>query len=47
MVLPGAMNTDALLAWVEQVLAPKLRRGDIVIWDNVGFFTTPPRWRAH
>ena len=41
MVLPGAMNTDALLAWVEQVLAPKLRRGDIVIWDNVGFHNAP------
>ncbi len=37
MVLPGAMNTDAMLAWVGQVLAPKLHRGDIVILDNVGF----------
>lgn len=41
MVLPGAMNTDALLAWVEQVLAPKLRRGDILVWDNVGFHGSP------
>ena len=41
MVLPGAMNTDSMIAWVEQVLAPKLRRGDIVIWDNVGFHNAP------
>lgn len=39
MVLPGAMNTDALVAWVEQELAPQLRSGDIVVWDNVGFHT--------
>jgi transposase len=41
MMLPGAMNTDALLAWVNQVLAPHLRRGDIVVWDNVGFHNAP------
>jgi len=41
MVLPGAMNTDALLVWVEQVFAPSLHRGDIVIWDNVGFHNAP------
>jgi transposase len=41
MVLAGAMNTDALLAWIEQVLAPQLRRGDVVIWDNVGFHNAP------
>lgn len=41
MVLPGAMNTDSMLAWVHQVLAPALRRGDIVVWDNVGFHNAP------
>jgi transposase len=41
MLLPGAMNTDTLLAWVEQELAPTLRRGDIVVWDNVGFHQSP------
>jgi len=41
MILPGAMNTDSMLAWVQQVLAPTLRRGDIVVWDNVGFHNVP------
>lgn len=41
MVLPGAMNTDALVAWVDQELAPQLRSGDIVVWDNVGFHNSP------
>jgi transposase len=41
MVLRGAMNTDALRAWVQDVLAPQLRPGDIVVWDNVGFHTDP------
>ena len=41
MLLPGAMNTEALRAWVHQVLAPELRRGDIVIWDNLGIHDDP------
>jgi transposase len=35
MVLDGAMNGTAFLAYVEQVLAPTLRPGDIVIMDNL------------
>ena len=35
MVLEGAMNGAAFLAYVEQVLAPSLARGDIVIMDNL------------
>jgi len=35
MVLDGAMNGAAFLAYVEQVLAPTLRPGDIVIMDNL------------
>ena len=35
------MRTDARLAWVGQGLAPKLRRGDILVWDNVGFHGSP------
>lgn len=31
----GAMNGATFTAYVEQILAPTLRRGDIVIWDNV------------
>jgi transposase len=35
MVLDGPMNGDAFRAYVEQVLAPTLRPGDIVIMDNL------------
>lgn len=35
MTLDGAMNGAAFLAYVEQVLAPTLRPGDIVILDNL------------
>ena len=31
----GAMSGETFTAYVEQILAPTLRRGDIVIWDNV------------
>ena len=35
MVLDGAMDGQAFLAYVEQVLAPELKLGDIVVMDNV------------
>lgn len=35
MVLDGAMNGTAFLAYVEQVLAPTLSQGDIVVMDNL------------
>jgi transposase len=35
MVVDGAMNAEMFLAYVEQCLVPTLRRGDIVIMDNV------------
>lgn len=35
MVLDGAMYGTAFVAYVEQVLAPTLRPGDIVIMDNL------------
>lgn len=35
MVLDGAMNGDAFKAYCEQVLAPTLKPGDIVIMDNL------------
>lgn len=35
MVLDGAMNGPAFLAYIEQVLAPTLRPGDIVVMDNL------------
>ena len=35
LVLDGAMNGEAFLAYVEQILAPTLAPGDIVIMDNL------------
>jgi transposase len=35
MVLDGAMHGAAFLAYVEQVLVPTLKPGDIVIMDNL------------
>jgi len=34
-VFDGAINGDAFLAYVEQVLSPTLRKGDVVIMDNL------------
>jgi transposase len=35
MVLDGAMTGAAFLAYVRQLLAPTLRKGDIVVMDNL------------
>ena len=35
MMIEGALDSDALEAYVRHFLVPQLRRGDIVIWDNV------------
>lgn len=35
MMIKGAMNGEAFVAYVEQCLAPTLERGDIVVMDNV------------
>lgn len=35
MVVPGAIDGQAMLRWVDQCLAPELQPGDIVIWDNL------------
>ncbi len=35
MLLDGPMNGPAFLAYAEQVLAPELRPGDIVVMDNL------------
>src|SRR6516225_12035425 len=37
MVIKGAMNGEAFLAYIEQCLVPTLKRGDIVVADNVSF----------
>ena len=34
-VIDGAMDGPSFLAYVEQVLAPTLRKGDIVLMDNL------------
>ena len=36
MLIDGAMNGDAFLAYVQHVLVPTLRPGDIVVMDNLG-----------
>jgi transposase len=36
LVLDGPINGQAFRAWVEQMLAPELRPGDIVVLDNLG-----------
>src|SRR6185369_5069082 len=35
LVLDGAMNGESFLSYVRQLLVPCLRRGDIVIMDNL------------
>jgi len=35
MLLDGPMDGEAFLAWCEQMLAPELRPGDMVIMDNL------------
>ncbi len=40
-VLDGPMNGDAFLAYVEQVLVPALKPGDIVVMDNLSSHKAP------
>lgn len=35
LVLDGPMNGEAFLAYVRQILGPSLRKGDIVVMDNL------------
>lgn len=35
MAFAGAMDTPNFESYVEQILVPELRRGDLVIWDNL------------
>jgi transposase len=37
MLIKGAMNGEAFLAYIEQCLVPTLKRRDIVVVDNVSF----------
>lgn len=33
--IDGAMNGELFLVWAAQILAPTLKPGDVVIWDNL------------
>jgi len=35
MALPGATDGPAFVTYVERVLVPELRAGDVVVWDNL------------
>jgi transposase len=39
LVIDGAVNGELFVAYVEQVLVPELRRGDVVVLDNLGSHT--------
>ena len=41
MVIDGAMNGETFLAYVEQCLAPTLKRNDIVVMDNLPAHKVP------
>jgi transposase len=46
MVADGAMTGELFLAYVQQLLVPVLRRGDIVVLDNLICHTRPAVRRA-
>ena len=44
MVLEGAINGTAFLAWVKQELVPQLKPGDVVVMDNLQPHNAPNSW---
>jgi len=46
MVLDGPINRDAFQAYIDQVLVPELRPGDVVVMDNLGSHKGPAVRRA-
>jgi transposase len=46
LVIDGAVNGELFLAYVERVLVPELRRGDVVVMDNLGSHTAAGVRRA-
>jgi hypothetical protein len=40
-VIDGPMNDNAFLAYVEQVLAPTLKPGDVIVLDNLSVHKVP------
>jgi transposase len=41
LAISGSINAATFLGYVEQVLAPTLRKGDVVVFDNLASHTTP------
>jgi transposase len=39
MIIPGAIDGQVMLQWVEHCLVPELRENDVVIWDNLSVHT--------
>lgn len=46
LAISGAVNAPTFLAYVEQVLVPTLRRGDVVVFDNLTSHFTPGVFEA-
>jgi transposase len=46
MVIDGAVNGELFRAYVERVLVPELRRGDVVVMDNLSSHTAAAVRRA-
>lgn len=46
MTVNGATDGDLFLVFVREVLAPALREGDVVIWDNLGAHRSAPAREA-
>jgi hypothetical protein len=41
MHLPGAADTEAFVTYIGEVLCPTLKRGDIVVMDNLAVHKSP------
>jgi transposase len=41
MEFKGYCDTEVVLAWLQQMLIPALKPGDVVIWDNATFHRSP------
>ena len=46
LLIEGAINAATFLMYVEQVLVPALRRGDVVIFDNLSSHLSPAVFEA-
>lgn len=46
MEFKGYCNTDVVLTWVQEMLIPSLKPGDVVIWDNATFHKSNRLTRA-